>query len=1140
MESERPSTEFDALLANAGWVRGLARKLASNPDEAEDLSQETWLRALRSPPRHAVHLKAWLAEVLRSAAHTRRRSDRRRWQREQRQAAPAVGETPAELVARAELHRRLVDTVLELPEPYRATILGRYFEGKSAQQLARNLGLSDATVRSRQKRGLEMLRARLEAGWGGGWRSECLALAGIGGGPGVAAGSLTSFSIGSWIAMLSHSSKAVGAVLALVLVSTAVFLWWDAGAAIEPAAGPSPRPAPAAELEANGSVTAANGADAGETARSAVAAGASSLGTVLVRVADLQGMPLPDAEVTAFSVRAAELILNGASLERALEPPEGTPVVTARGDAAGRVELEGLPSGRPAVQLRAAHPGHAWRVVRREVEATGGAPIDLGEVALAPGNEILVRVRRAGGAPVAGAKISLQTPVANPPGTLNFRSGRSDTRGELRIPGALAALHAIEVIAEGYLPVQGELELPPGTAFLHEVELDPGLEITGIVLDPDGSPAPGVHVWAQPDPGYPGWWPDFFSDFREQWRATTAADGSFRIGGLEAKQRHRLLAERGRAWVASEMRDPGPGVVLRLPPLHRVRGRLAFPGGEPAAGARVGFNDVAWPDRGHRLARHAAIAGEDGGFETELPPGRFGMAAFHPRGEHDFDQTIAVTGDTDLGTLELPRGCALEVLVVDAETREPITGFLGADFDDDRAAPWTLDENTWRHGLHEYARLSWDPATPDFVCPGDGTMRLDQLPPGKLRFWIYAPGYFRTPCDVTLVREQATRITVGLERPAEVRILLLDGAGKPAPGRGLLLVPTVKGEVHVLPHGTTDESGVARMDEARAGIFRVQLEDSERLVLDEVEIHPGKNELTVRLPALLPLTILVEDAQGPVAGAEVRVRRRDLGAQPNSSIYTYEAVPGQTGADGTCVFEDQQTGEFLIHAWKVPGFPAWQVAAFERSGQVIRVQLGTGSVAGTVLDAPPGTEVLLLEASRFSMEEEYLPSILERSVEEGFDRLEPDSSSFATAKVGCDEEGRFRFATVPDGRYFLTATAPGYLPAKWQEFRIQGSSVQGASLRLEPAGRLVFRIVDAERKLRDAGAVQAHVRLRPVGGQQVIRSTWRVEETTTFEKLPPGSYLLQVAVQRERKYEVILELPATVEAGKTCELSWPG
>lgn len=55
----------------------------------------------------------------------------------------------------------------DLPEPYRSTILLRYFEDLSAQGVSQHQRVPVTTVKSRVKRGLEMLRAKLDGKYGG-------------------------------------------------------------------------------------------------------------------------------------------------------------------------------------------------------------------------------------------------------------------------------------------------------------------------------------------------------------------------------------------------------------------------------------------------------------------------------------------------------------------------------------------------------------------------------------------------------------------------------------------------------------------------------------------------------------------------------------------------------------------------------------------------------------------------------------------------------------------------------------------------------------------------------------------------------------------------------------------------------------
>ena len=79
------------------------------------------------------------------------------------------------------MRRTVVDAVLDLKEPYRSTLLLRYYEDLTAQQVAESQGLPLDTVKTRIKRGLDRLRMRLDRLHRGDRDKWCLALAPVAG-----------------------------------------------------------------------------------------------------------------------------------------------------------------------------------------------------------------------------------------------------------------------------------------------------------------------------------------------------------------------------------------------------------------------------------------------------------------------------------------------------------------------------------------------------------------------------------------------------------------------------------------------------------------------------------------------------------------------------------------------------------------------------------------------------------------------------------------------------------------------------------------------------------------------------------------------------------------------------------------------
>ena len=155
------SPDLETLLSHAEFVRRIARSLVRE-DQVDDVVQETWSAALRSPPGPKRRLRPWLGRVARNAARMLLRGESRRRRYEHAGARRGATLSPAEMVARAEVHRKLVEAVLDLSEPYRFTLLLRYFEDLPPRDIARRADVPVETVRVRLRRALRQLRGRLD------------------------------------------------------------------------------------------------------------------------------------------------------------------------------------------------------------------------------------------------------------------------------------------------------------------------------------------------------------------------------------------------------------------------------------------------------------------------------------------------------------------------------------------------------------------------------------------------------------------------------------------------------------------------------------------------------------------------------------------------------------------------------------------------------------------------------------------------------------------------------------------------------------------------------------------------------------------------------------------------------------------
>lgn len=158
------------LLEHDGFLRALARSLVLDATRADDVVQQAYVAALQVPvggagePRSA---RAWLASVVRNIAWKLRRSELRRSNFERAGARSEALPSVADVIAREQARRRVVDAVLRLEEPTRSTMLLRYFDRLPPRAIAKQLGVPVETVRSRIKRALERLRLELDREYGG-------------------------------------------------------------------------------------------------------------------------------------------------------------------------------------------------------------------------------------------------------------------------------------------------------------------------------------------------------------------------------------------------------------------------------------------------------------------------------------------------------------------------------------------------------------------------------------------------------------------------------------------------------------------------------------------------------------------------------------------------------------------------------------------------------------------------------------------------------------------------------------------------------------------------------------------------------------------------------------------------------------
>jgi RNA polymerase sigma-70 factor (ECF subfamily) len=156
----------EAYRRHGGAVFGLAKRVLNNPTDAEDVTQEVFLRLWNQPDRFDP-ARGSLRSFLLAQAHGRAvdavRSSSSRRAREARDAV-RTAESPYDMqreVWDLAVADQVASAMGELPEEERRAIELAYFDGHTYREVAELLDQPEGTVKSRIRNGMRRMRAVL-------------------------------------------------------------------------------------------------------------------------------------------------------------------------------------------------------------------------------------------------------------------------------------------------------------------------------------------------------------------------------------------------------------------------------------------------------------------------------------------------------------------------------------------------------------------------------------------------------------------------------------------------------------------------------------------------------------------------------------------------------------------------------------------------------------------------------------------------------------------------------------------------------------------------------------------------------------------------------------------------------------------
>ena len=481
MSNPAPGPSVERLVEHGDWARAVARALVADENLAADLEQEVWMEAIEHPPSIRKTERGWLFAALRHNLLDFRRSEKRRRLREESASRPEGTDATAHVVAEADAHRVVVNAVMELEEPYRSTVLLRYFENRKPGEIAAVQGVPVETVRTRLRRALARLGVLLDGGEKGKRRLILLPL--VAGGPEAGRGGMPP---GAGGALLGKGLLAVAAAVLLTFGG-----WWAFGAAGGPGAPPlgtglpvasvpspppPPTPVPAQEAPpppaAAGEVPPAVLPEAKPEPAGAVADGVALLG----RVVDGKRRPVGGAIVTL--VRPGEVPLTATSATDGTFTFAGVERPVAVRDL-GMHALDG--EGRAGTG---------------EVRLTSRSPatVRVDPIVAGPADALRVRVSD-GEAPVAKARVlaGRDVPRSVLPDTVWMFEAITDDEGIALFPALPRGTLQLVGTAKGTLRGTARVQMPDSSSGPFPLVLKPArtIEVT-VVEKGTGTPIQGA------------------------------------------------------------------------------------------------------------------------------------------------------------------------------------------------------------------------------------------------------------------------------------------------------------------------------------------------------------------------------------------------------------------------------------------------------------------------------------------------------------------------------------------------------------------------------------------------------------------------------------------------------------------------
>lgn len=136
----------------------LAFNYTKSQSEADDVTQEVLIKLYRTDKEFESedHIKHW---IIRVTINECKKTFLSPWKR-----IEPIEDYASTLSFTSPEHSELFYAVMDLPKKYRVPIFLHYYEDYSCEEISSFLGIANATVRTRLRRGREMLKTEIQEG----------------------------------------------------------------------------------------------------------------------------------------------------------------------------------------------------------------------------------------------------------------------------------------------------------------------------------------------------------------------------------------------------------------------------------------------------------------------------------------------------------------------------------------------------------------------------------------------------------------------------------------------------------------------------------------------------------------------------------------------------------------------------------------------------------------------------------------------------------------------------------------------------------------------------------------------------------------------------------------------------------------